>query len=103
MYGSFESSQYIEVIGPGDESRMATFQLTLICTSRGCVAQLSGPPENCYQAEAAEFELDSIHVLDGEGKPHLISEEILEAIAGKKLAQKMYEAAELEAIESGEF
>jgi hypothetical protein len=102
MYGSFESCQYAEVFVMGDD-REVEFQFGLTCTSRGCAAQLYGPPENCYEAEAAEFELDSIHILGGEGKPLEISEEILAAIVGSEVAQKMIESAEIEAIESGEF
>ena len=30
----------------------------LALTSRGCPARLSGPPEDCYPAEAAEWEID---------------------------------------------
>lgn len=30
------------------------------CTYKGCAAQTYGPPERCYPAEAAEFEIDDI-------------------------------------------
>lgn len=101
-YGSHESSQYAEVLAKGD-GHEAEFQLTLNCVSLGCKAQLYGEPGDCYPAEAAEFELESIHVLDGEGKPHLISEEILKAVVGEDVARQMIEDAETEAMESGDF
>ena len=101
-YGSHESSQYAEVLAKGD-GKEAEFQLTLNCVTLGCPAQLYGPPENCSPAEAAEFELDSVHVLDDEGKPVKISEEILEAVVGQTVARQMIEDAETEAMESGDF
>lgn len=101
-YGSHESSQYVEVLAKGD-GHEAEFQFTLNCVSLGCKAQLYGEPGDCYPAEAAEFELESIHVLDGEGKPHHISEEILKAIVGEDVIRQMVEDAETEAMESGDF
>ena len=101
-YGSHESIQYAEVLAKGD-GHEAEFQLTLSCVSLGCKAQLYGEPGDCYPAEAAEFELESIHVLDAESKPHLISEEILKAVVGEDVARQMIEDAKTEAMESGEF
>jgi hypothetical protein len=101
-YGSHESSQYAEVSAKDDDHE-AEFQLTLNCVSLGCKAQLYGEPGDCYPAEAAEFELESVHVLDDEGKPHLISEDILKAVVGEDVARQMVEDAETEAMESGEF
>ncbi len=101
-YGSHESSQYAEVIAKGD-GKEAEFQLTLNCVTLGCPAQLYGPPENCYPADAAEFELDSIHLLDDEGNPVEISEQVLKAFVGEDVFQKMVEDAETEAMESGDF
>ncbi len=98
-YGSHESSQYAEV-GAGHEAK---FQLTLDCASLGCKAQLYGEPGDCYPAEAAEFELVSIHVLDADGNPHEISEEILKAVVGEDVARQMITDAETEAMESGDF
>ena len=103
MYGSFESSQYAEIIS-GDDGKEAEFQFTLICVSRGysgCMYQNNGDPGD--PPEAAEFELDSLHVLDDDGNSVLITYQILEAIAGKELAQKMQDDAETEAMESGDF
>ena len=102
MYGSHESSQYVEVIS-GDDGKETEFQITVNCTSRGCAAQLYGPPENCYEVEAAEFELDSVHVLDENGNPHKISFDVLVAFVGTEAADKMIEAAQTEADESGDF
>ena len=31
-------------------------------TSRGCPAKLSGPPEDCYPAEAAEYEVSDVRL-----------------------------------------
>ncbi len=101
-YGSFESSQYAEVIS-GDEGKEPEFQFTISCTSRGRSAYISGPPEDCYPAEAAEFELESLHVLGDEGNPIPITYQILEAVVGNELAQTMLSAAETEAMESGDF
>lgn len=101
-YGSHESSQYVGVVWR-DDHREVEFHLTLICATLGCKAQLYGEPGDCYPAEAAEFELDSIHVLDDEGNPVLITYQILEAIVGMELAAKFLSNAETEAMESGEF
>lgn len=98
MYGSHESNQSVET-----ECKETEFQITLTCVTLGTPAQLYGPPESCYEAEAAEFELDSIHVLDNEGNPVKISEEILEAFVGKEMAQTLIEDAKVEAMESGDF
>jgi len=47
--------------------------------------------------------LDSVHVLDAGRNPLPITYQILEAIVGKEVAQKMHEDAVTEAEESGEF
>lgn len=101
-YGSHESVQCVEVVTV-DDSKDTDFQFALNCVAPSNPGCLSGPPENCYEAEAAEFELDSIHVLDENGNPHKISFDILVAFVGVKAAQKMVEDAETEAMESGEF
>ncbi len=101
-YVTHESSQYAEVLTKGDGHEVE-FLLTLNCVTLGSPAQLYGEPGDCYPAEAAEFELESVHVLDDEGKPHLISEEILRAIVGEEVVRQMIEDAKTEAIESGEF
>lgn len=98
-YGSYESVHAADL----EDGREVEFQLTMDCTSRGCAAQLYGLPENCYPAEAAEFELASVHVLDEEGKPVKISEPILAAFLGTVRADAMIEVAAMDAIESGEF
>jgi hypothetical protein len=100
-YGSYESTQSIEVEAEG-EYHEAIFDFTLTCTSPGCAAQLYGPPENCYPAEAAEFELDSVAVLDGESNPHIISVDILANIVGRELADKLVEKAIEDAQENME-
>lgn len=102
MYGSYESSQYVEVIS-GDDGKETEFQITVTCVTRGDPGRLSGPPEDCYGAEAAEFELDSVHVIGDDGNPLEISMETLRAFVGKELAQKMHDSAVTEAIESGDF
>jgi len=103
MYGTHESSQYAEVIS-GDDGKETEFQLTLNCVSRGdpgCMYMRNGDPG--YPPEAAEFELDSIHVLDDEGNPVPVTYQILEAFVGKDMALRMVENAETEAMESGDF
>ena len=102
-HGTYVCSQYVEVSNDYFGYKETEFESFLDCVTPGCAGQLSGPPEGCYPAEAAEFELDSIYVHTDEGKPILISYQILEAILGEKVAQRMMKAAEQEAIESGEF
>lgn len=98
-YGSFESILSVEL----EDGRETEFQLIFNCVTLGCSARLYGPPEDCWPAETAEFELDSIHVLDDEGKPVKISETILAAFIGTVRAEEMIEDAEVEAMESGGF
>ncbi len=100
-YGSFESAQSIEVEAEGEYCE-AMFRLDMNCVSPGCKAQLFGPPENCYPAEDAEFELDTIHVLDGEGNPTEISEDLLSKIIGPELVAKLIERAVVDAHETME-
>ena len=102
MYGSHESSQHVEVIS-GDDGKETEFQLTVNCVSRGDPGQYYGPAESCYESEAAEFELDSVQVIDDDGNPVALTYQILEAVVGKELAQKMHDNAVTEAIESGDF
>ena len=101
-YGTYESNQYAEVFAKGN-GKEAEFQLTLNCVTLGSSAQLYGEPGDCYPAEAAEFELESVHVLDDDGKPHLISEAILTAVVGQEAFQQMLSGAETKAMESGDF
>ncbi len=102
MYGSHESNQYVEVI-TGDHGTEIGFCLTLNCVNLGTPAQLHGPAENCYEAEGAEFELDSIHLIAEDGKHILITAEIYSAIVGQDIETAHREAAHLEAEESGDF
>ncbi len=102
MYGSFVSNQCIEV-AIGDESAEIEFEFSLNCVTRSTPGQLSGPPENCYPPEAAEFELNSIDVIDAKGKSISISENALAAIIGQDQFDKMLEDAEIDADENGEF
>ena len=101
-YGTFESEQYVEVVS-GDEGTEVGFSLSISCSARGCRAQISGPPEGCYPAESPEFELDSVHLIAVDGNHYLITEEIFSAFVGPEIEEKMFEAAKLEASESGEF
>lgn len=101
-YGTHESSQYAEVLAKGD-GKEAEFQLILNCVTPGSPAQLYGEPGDCYPADAAEFELESIYVLDDDGKPHLISEDVLKAVVGGEAFQKMLLDAQTDAMESGDF
>lgn len=102
MYGSHESNQYVEVIS-GDDGKETEFQVTVNCVSRGDPGRMSGPPEDCYPSEAAEFELNSVVVMDDDGNPINMTYQLLEAFVGKELAQKMHDNAVTEAIESGDF
>lgn len=100
-YGSHASTQTIEVEADG-ECHEAEFEFEMECTSPGCSAQLYGAPENCYPAEAAEFELISVSVFDRDGNPRKVPWEILEGILGVKLADKLVEKAKLDAEENME-
>ena len=101
-YGSHESIQCIEV-EIGGEARDTEVLFMLDCVSPGTKAQLYGPPENCYQAEAPEFEVESVHVLTPAGKWVKISEDILSAFAGTGLTLELVNKAIEDAIESGDF
>lgn len=103
MYGSYQSSQYIEVV-PGKELQEVELRIALICTSRGdpgCMYMSNGDPG--YPPEPAEFELDTVHVLDEEGKPIKINEDLLTVLMGQEAWERMFEDACVEAVESGEF
>lgn len=102
MYGSFVSNQSIEV-AIGDDSAEVEFEITMDCATRSTPGQLSGPPERCYPPEAAEFELDTIMVIDEKGNPHIVSENVLAAIIGQEPFDKMLEDAQVDADENGEF
>ncbi len=98
MYGSFESHQSMEWLEADRE-----FKIALVCTARSVRARLSGSPEDCYPAEAPEFELDSIHIVCLDGKLRLLEYHAFVAIFGTVEAAELLKAAEDEAIESGEF
>jgi hypothetical protein len=103
MYGSHESSQYAVVFSE-DDGKETEFQLTVNCVTlgyHGCRYLSNGDPGD--PPEAAEFELDSVHVLDDDGNPIPLTYQILEAVVSKELAQKMYDNAVTEALESGDF
>ena len=102
MYGTHESSQYVEVV-TGDNGTEIGFVLTMECSNRGTPAQIYGRPEDCYEAEAAEFELDTVHLIAEDGKHILLTSEIFSAIVGQDIETAMTEAAALEAEESGDF
>lgn len=102
MYGSHESSQYVEVVS-GDGYNETEFLFALTCVARAVLGSLSSPPEDCYEQEDPEFELDSVHVRGTDGNPTSMSYQLLEAFVGKETAQKLMEDAVTEAIESGDF
>ncbi len=101
-YGSHTSEHYVEVV-TGDSASEVGFSLTMNCSSLGTPAQLCGRPEDCYEAEAAEFELDSIHLIAVDGNHYLITDEIFSAMVGPEIEESMIEAARAEADESGDF
>ncbi len=101
-YGSHESEHYVEVIR-GDLAQEIGFCLSMNCSTPGTPAQLFGRPEDCYEAEAAEFELDSIHLIAQDGNHYLITDEIFSAMVGPEIEASMIEAARVEADESGDF
>lgn len=101
-YGTYESEQYVEVI-KGDDGVEVGFLLTISCCSLGCRAQISGPPEGCYPAESAEFELDSVHLIGQDGNHYPITEEIFATFVGPEIEEIMVEAAKLDADENGDF
>lgn len=102
MYGTYESHQCVEAVTV-DNSTEIGFVLTLNCIGRGMPAFTNGPPEYCYEGEAAEFELDTVHLIAEDGKHILLTPEIFSAIVGQEIETAMIEAAALEAEESGDF
>lgn len=98
-YGSHESSHIVEM----EEGREVEFQIALECTALRLPSKTYGLPEDCCPAENAEFELESVHILDDDGKLAIISKEAWMAYVGADAVQKMIEAAELNANESGDF
>ena len=99
---SFVSNQSIEVT-VGDESTEIEFELSLNCVTRSTPGRFHGPPEDCYDSEAAEFELSSISVINAVGNPISISENAVAAIVGQEPFNKMLEDAQVDADENGEF
>ena len=97
MYGTFTSTQHVEILFGGNGYEPA-FEITLVCTARGTPGQFSGPPENCYPSEFPEFGIESITV--GGTK---ISEEAFVYILGVPISKGLILLVELEAEESGEF
>ena len=53
-------------------------------------------------AEAPEFDLDMIQIIDANGEGHTISQDILKALVGD-VSDKMLEDSIMEAIELGDF
>ena len=106
MYGIHESTQSVEinVFRPAVEGyQELLFQLDMDCVTHGTPAQLYGPAENCYEAEAPEFELDTIHVHMADGNLVKIEYDAFVAILGAEVAQKIIDDATDDAIENGNF
>ena len=101
MYGTHESTQYLEIKNRYDEYDEVEFQLTMICTAMGDPGSYYG--DGAYPPEAPEFELDTIHVLDEQSNPHKITWDVLVAFVGDEAAQKMVDSAINDAVESGDF
>ena len=101
MYGHFTTRCYAEVIQHmHDGYHEATFEITLNCVSPGSKGRLYGEPGDCYEAEASEWEIDTIQIIGDDGKGHTISEDVLKALVGEK-ADKMLGDVVDEAIEDG--
>ncbi len=74
-------------------------EIYLVCTARGDPGQFCGPPENCWQGWAPEFEARS-YKLTGEagiviydGKDHKVVEAIIGADVLERATDKAIEAA----------
>lgn len=102
MYGSFQSSQYVEVLSK-DDSRQVEFQIVLRCVTRSTPGRLSGPPEDCYPPEGAEFEVEHICIVNENDDPTPISIKLFEALCGDGMAEQIIEDAMVEADETGDF
>jgi hypothetical protein len=102
IYGAFVTPQCVEMAVHG-ENFETEFLFTLVCVALGDPGKLSGPYEDCYPPEGAEFELESIQVIDDDGKPVEISEEVLTAVIGKEAFESLLDTAITDAVESGEF
>lgn len=112
MKTDFESIQTVEVCGPGDTYNETEFVVGLRCTSPsfgGCFNHVTGYGE---PPSGPEFELTTIAL----SVPHVnykgetLKTERLElsyhqfrALVGIEVAEKLFDAAQDEAAESGEF
>jgi hypothetical protein len=101
MYGTYESTQYAELPFKGDYEEIE-FVVTLKCTAQSTPGQTYGPPEQCWPAEAPEFEVDNIHFRDDDGKLKLLSYGVFERVLGEQ-ANWIIDGAIEDAIDSGEF
>ena len=102
MYGSYASDQFIEVTY-GERYREVEIQFDLTCIARSTAGHYSGPPDRCYPAEPAEFELAKVHIIGSGGIFVEITEDILDALLGNEVVETMLENAYIEADASGEF
>ena len=98
-YGTFD---YVTTLEDSDGIEREVL-VVLACTALGTDAQLYGPPENCYPAEAPEFDFDYLGISTDDGAPmHSISN-WQDIVAVLPDFEKAYERAVDAAIESGEF
>lgn len=105
--GHYTYTTTVEVIGPKDITHDLEIAIILQCTAHGSPGILSGPPERCYPAEAAEFDVDCITirgVIHKTGQTPLpIEPQTLRYILGDSLDNILFETACEEANETGEF
>ena len=101
MYGTYESTQYLEIKNRYDEYDEVEFQLTMTCTAMGDPGSYCG--DGAYPPEAPEFELSTIHYVDSDGKQLEINYDAFVTMLGSDDAQKLIDKAYDDAIESGDF
>jgi hypothetical protein len=114
MYGTYESTQFIEVCTDKDNDvwEEHEFTITVECTSKsdpGCMYLRNGDPG--YPPEGPEFELESITYHDHEGKPGAVRpvdrvisyDEMWDLVGDRQLVDDALESALIAAYESGEF
>jgi hypothetical protein len=94
----YTSYQGLEVLDRDENYHEVIFAIDVRMTSPGREAYISGPPENCYPAESAEFEIVQIGV-DSKEVNTVWTEKEFSFFLGD-VADKLLEAAILDAEEN---
>lgn len=95
----YTSYQSVEVTDSQDNYKELIFAIDLKMTAAGRPAYISGLPEDCYPAEAAEYEVVQVGVDNPKVKTVWTYDEFHEFI-GSDIAAMVIEDAMLDAIEN---